>query len=304
MTTTIEQQRPRIIWSAIAEPGDQAASKLITAAGGPEHALELIRTRTVATVIDTPEMTEGVERWSPRLEHATQNIDRIIHQLEQNSITALTPEDDRWPAALNKLGVHAPVILYTRGNTALLNTGRRAAVVGARANTLSGEHSTQAIVRTLTSHDVTIVGGGSYGIDAIAHREALALGKPTIMVSASGLDVRYPAGNFDLIRRIEETGAVISELPPVSQPTKWRFLQRNRIVAALSDTVIVTEAGWRSGSLNIAAHANALGIPVGAVPGPLEAVASAGCLRLIEETGATPIVTSEDAWELVRGSNT
>ena len=98
-----------------------------------------------------------------------------------------------------------------------------------------------------------------------------------------------------LLSRIAETGAVVSELPSGSALTKWRFLMRNRLIAATTKATVVVEAGWRSGSLNVAGHVVALGRPLGAVPGPVTSAASAGCHRLIREYGATIITNADDA---------
>jgi DNA processing protein len=113
------------------------------------------------------------------------------------------------------------------------------------------------------------------------------------------VDRFYPSGHDTLLTRIVESGAVISELPCGQPPTRWRFLQRNRLIAAASQATIVLEAGWRSGSLNTAGHAAQLGRPLGAVPGPVTSAASAGCHRLIRDYGATLVTTAEEMAELV-----
>ncbi|MGL4255498.1 MAG: DNA-processing protein DprA, partial [Microbacterium sp.] len=102
-----------------------------------------------------------------------------------------------------------------------------------------------------------------------------------------------------LIERIAAGGAVISEVPCGAAPTKWRFLQRNRLIAALSDATVVVEAGWRSGSLNTAGHAASLGRPLGAVPGPVTSAASAGTHRLLREYDAACITSAADVRELL-----
>jgi len=113
------------------------------------------------------------------------------------------------------------------------------------------------------------------------------------------VDRPYPSGHVDLLERIAAEGAVISELPCGAAPTKWRFLQRNRLIAATSLATIVLEAGWRSGSLNTAGHAATLGRPLGAVPGPVTSPASAGCHRLIREYDAVCVTTAAEMAELV-----
>jgi DNA processing protein len=150
----------------------------------------------------------------------------------------------------------------------------------------------------LVDRGYSIVSGAAYGIDGMAHRAALASRGQTIALLAGGVDRFYPSGHDALLTRIAENGAVISELPCGSPPTKWRFLQRNRLIAASSLATIVLEAGWRSGSLNTAGHAAALGRPVGAVPGPVTSAASAGCHRLIREHGAVCVTNADEMAEL------
>mgnify|MGYP001317297894 CR=1 FL=1 len=106
----------------------------------------------------------------------------------------------------------------------------------------------------LTGRGFVVVSGAAYGIDGVAHRAALAAGGPTVAVLAGGADRAYPAGHAELLDRIQANGVVLSELPPGAAPTRWRFLQRNRIIAALGAATVVVEAGARSGSLNTAAH--------------------------------------------------
>lgn len=114
-----------------------------------------------------------------------------------------------------------------------------------------------------------MVSGAAFGIDGAAHRAALLAGGTTIAVLAGGVDRPYPRAHTHMLDRIAATGAVISEVPCGSEPTKWRFLQRNRVIAALGDATVVVEAGHRSGALNTAGHAAAMSRPLGAVPGPV-----------------------------------
>ena len=116
---------------------------------------------------------------------------------------------------------------------------------------------------------------------------------------AGGVDRAYPVGHTQLLGQIAETGALVSEVPCGSAPTKWRFLQRNRLIAALTSATVVVEAGWRSGSLNTAGHAASLGRPVGAVPGPITSAASAGTHRLLREFAAQCITSAADILELI-----
>jgi len=150
----------------------------------------------------------------------------------------------------------------------------------------------------LVDRGYTIVSGAAYGIDGMAHRAALASHGFTVAFLAGGLDRFYPGGHEELLTRIAETGAVVSEVPCGTAPTKWRFLQRNRLIAAASQATVVLEAGWRSGSLNTAGHASALGRPLGAMPGPVTSVTSAGCHRLIRDYDAVCVTNADEMAEL------
>jgi DNA processing protein len=121
----------------------------------------------------------------------------------------------------------------------------------------------------------------------------------TVAFLAGGVDRFYPSGHDALLTRIVEEGAVMSELPCGQPPTKWRFLQRNRLIAAASQATVVIEAGWRSGSLNTAGHAAEIGRPIGAVPGPVTSAASAGCHRLIRDYDATLVTNADEIAELL-----
>ncbi len=132
-----------------------------------------------------------------------------------------------------------------------------------------------------------MISGGAYGIDAAAHRGALAAtGGATAAVMASGLDRLYPQGNHELLDRIRRDHLLISELPPGSPPARYRFLARNRIIAALSSATVIVEAALRSGARNTVSWACALGRPVLAVPGPINSVSSTtGAADVLEAVG-------------------
>ena len=165
-------------------------------------------------------------------------------------------------------------------------------VVGARACTGYGAYIAGAIGADLASAQVAVVSGAALGIDAAAHRGALAVGGPTVAVLACGIDRVYPRIHEVLLRAIAGRGAVLSELPPGASPTRFRFLHRNRIIAALGAGTVVVEAARRSGSLVTARLAAELGRVVMAVPGAVTSEQSAGTHELIRDgailvTGAT-----------------
>jgi DNA processing protein len=172
-------------------------------------------------------------------------------------------------------------------------------MVGSRAATGYGAHVAGEIAADLAERGWAIVSGGAYGVDAAAHRGALAAGGTTIAVLACGVDYAYPAGHADLFADIAARGLVISEWPPGRHPARFRFLVRNRTIAALACGTVVVEAGERSGALNTARHAAQLGKPLMAVPGPVTSAQSAGCHRIIRDWGATCVTRADDIIEML-----
>lgn len=287
----------RAIWSLICEPGDGVAGHLVAALGA-EGALREIRAHASArTVPRSPALTAGLRRWLPRLNGVA--AEGMFRTARFSRLRLMTPSDPDWPRGLADLGAHAPIALWVRGaGPALRSTGPRVALVGARACTAYGELVAGDLAADLADRGACVVSGAAFGIDAAAHRAALGTGGATIAVLAGGVDRPYPASHSDMISTIAETGAVVAEVAPGAAPTKSRFLERNRVIAALSDATVVVEAGWRSGSLNTAGHAAAIGRPLGAVPGPITSAASAGCHRLLREFDATCVTSAADVLEL------
>ena len=296
----------RIAWSRIAEPGDGVAGALLAVAGAGAALEMLVRglsparfsaeAASAGVELDAATVRAALSRWTPRLDRSgtLRDIDRALDA----GLRIVVPGDAFWPVALADLGAHQPTALWLRGEASLLRTPALS-VVGARAATDYGTRVTAEIVTGICGAGLAIVSGAAYGIDAVAHRTALAAAAPTVAVLAGGADRAYPAAHKTLLDRIAADGAVCAEMAPGSAPTRWRFLQRNRIIAALSGATLVTEAGMRSGTLNTAGHAASLGRPLGAVPGPVTSAASAGCHRLIREYAAALVTNAAEACELL-----
>ena len=308
MTTTLDRIRTitddqfglnpdddaRAIWTVISEPGDADAGQLVREHGA-HAALAIVLERT-EPADEAMNLSVLRARVLPRV--SEQIIAAAFANAHRIGAHLITPSHDHWPTGFTDLGDHAPHALWVRGDSALLAGQPSTAVVGARAATGYGEHVIMEISAGLVDRGHTIVSGAAYGIDGMAHRAALASRGRTIAYLAGGVDRHYPSGHDALLTRIAKAGAVVSELGCGQSPTKWRFLQRNRLIAAAAGATLVVEAGWRSGSLNTAGHALALGRPLGAVPGPVTSVASAGCHRLIREFGARVITNADEAAEL------
>ena len=292
-----DERAARIILAVASEPSDAVTGRMIRAVGATEAVARAVADEVPAG----PDGDTWQRRLTPRID-VTQ-AQRVIAETERHGMQVLIPGDADWPASVNALGDHAPVALWAKGDTALLAGPMwdRLTITGARASTGYGEHITTDLVQSAVSDARTVLSGGAYGIDGAAHRAALTFGGSTIAVLAGGLDRPYPAGHTELLGRVADDGLLVSELPPGAAPTKWRFLQRGRLLAALSGTVLIAEAGYRSGSLHTAARAIELGRPVGAIPGPLTSAASAGCHRLMRDGLGSIITGYDDVRELLHG---
>jgi DNA processing protein len=266
---------------------------------GPVEAAERVRRGKVDDVL-------------ARHTEARREIDRAAEDLEllaRRGGRLITPDQDEWPtlafaafgsgAAVSKPQGRAPLVLWALGPARLDETAERAAaVVGTRAATSYGQQVAADLAAGLAEHDVAVVSGGAYGIDGAAHRAALAADGVTVGVLAGGLDIPYPAGHSALLHRIGGDGLLVTEYPLGVRPARYRFLTRNRLVAAFAGAAVVVEAGLRSGAANTAAWARVLGRVVGAVPGPVTSSASTGCHALLR-AGAEVITRAEDIIEVV-----
>ncbi|WP_175988268.1 DNA-processing protein DprA [Microbacterium tenebrionis] len=289
------QTLARAAWSVIAEPGDGVAGALIAQLGAPEALRFGLSDESFG--LAEKAVHDGRRRWMPRA-HPRAVRDALRGAAEVGA-RVLLPGDADWPSAVDDLGDHAPTMLWVRGEASHLAATSRVAIVGARAATAYGDSVAAELAGDLAAGGTMVVSGGAYGIDGSAHRASLGAGGATVAFLAGGVDRAYPAGHQQLFERIRSSGAVLSELPCGAAPTKFRFLARNRLIAALGAATVVVEAGWRSGSLNTAGHASSLGRPLGAVPGPVTSAASAGCHRLMREYDAVCVTNAAEVREML-----
>jgi len=309
----------RAALSRLMEPQDVAGLALVQVAGavdalgiatgelraGPELEREI-----TALLADSGATTSwagmeaALKRWQPRIPDLAP--ERDLATMARLGGRLIIPSDELWPAQLSDLGIQEPLCLWWRGQEQPLPAvDTSIALVGSRDSTSYGASVTGDLAYSLAQRGFTVVSGGAYGIDAHAHRAALAGGAgavPTIAVMAGGVDRFYPSGNEDLLRAVCNQGAVLAEVPPGSAPTRYRFLQRNRLIAALSAVTVVVEARWRSGALNTAHHAESRGRAVGAVPGSVHSANSAGCHRLLRDGGAVCVTDAAEIAELASPS--
>lgn len=287
----------RIALSMIAEPNDPTTGYVLARHGG----VETLR------LIESDDEVPGLARadvlmWRERL--ATRTTPGLLDQMaqaEQHGFGTLIPADKEWPAGLNDLGERSPYLLWTRGAASFLTTALsdRATITGSRAATSYGEQIAGELVTGLADEERGVVSGGAYGIEGAAHKSVLAASGQTIAVLANGLDRPYPTGHSELLNQIGDVGLLVSELPPGTAPTRHRFLARNRLLAALSGATVIPEAGPRSGSMTTVIAARELGRGVGAVPGPVTSVASAGPNELIKQGLASLVTQPSDVIALL-----
>ncbi len=217
--------------------------------------------------------------------------------IEKFNIRPLFISDEKYPKRLLNC-YDSPELLYYKG-TADLNTSKIVAVVGTRDNTEYGKQVTEKLVKELSAHQVLIVSGLAYGIDAIAHKAALKNGLPTVGVLAHGLDQIYPSHHNGLAKEMLKDGGLLTEFRSRTKPDKHNFPTRNRIVAGMSDATIVVETGLRGGSMITAELANGYNKDVFAFPGKVTDNKSAGCNYLVKSNKAMLLTDAQDLLEVM-----
>jgi len=232
-----------------------------------------------------PEPGQGIraQQVVAALAAAARDGPAVVERMAAGRIDWLTLDDPAYPARLRLLEVPPPV-LFLRGDSSGLANRSSVAVVGTRRPTDAGRRTAARIADALARVGVTVVSGLAYGIDGAAHEATVLAGGPTVAVLGSGHDHLVPAAHRRLAERIVASGgAIVSELPPDTIPTRGTFPRRNRVISGLADATIVVEAAARSGALITAAWALEQGRECFVVPGSIDALASAGCLAFLRE---------------------
>lgn len=217
---------------------------------------------------------------------------QTLRRLREKNIRIMTVLDEHYPVLLKEIA-QPPWVLYVLGSVSLLKDPAAIAIVGTRRPTPYGKKVAHRLAYGLAERRFTVVSGMALGIDAEAHKGALAAGGRTVAVLGCGVDVIYPKSNRPLYRELIHSGAVISEFPPGTAPRPGHFPQRNRIISGLSRGTVVVEAQEKSGSLITADMSVDQNRDVFAVPGPITSSRSVGTNRLIQQ-GAVCVTSVED----------
>ena len=275
--------------------GPQLTRQLMSYGGSAKNVLHLppgklrkipgVGPKVVATLT-------GAERTT-----ALRRAEEALCKAEKDNVQLLFYTSKQFPRRLKQLP-DAPVLLYYQG-TADLNAPKTVGVVGTRKATEYGREQTEKLVQGLVPHRPLVVSGLAYGIDIFAHRAALQEGLDTIGVMATGLDIIYPPAHRKTAEKMREQGGLLTEFPFGTQPDKYNFPSRNRIIAGLSDGTVVVEAARKGGALITAELAISYDREVLAVPGPLGSPASTGCHDLIKAHKAALYAEPKDLEELL-----
>ncbi|WP_370465684.1 DNA-processing protein DprA [Nocardia sp. GTS18] len=299
-TVDLDVDERRLAWVYLSRvvQGPCAPLSALIASVGVREAARAVREH------ELPDALRGPTAARREMDSAAKDLETI----QRIGGRVITPDDDEWPGwrmlGLDQLDTDrdreaaVPLVLWARGPLSLRTASERAvAVVGSRCSSGYGMQVAGEIACDLAGRGWTIVSGAAFGIDAAAHRAALAVGGPTVAVLACGVDRPYPAQHDRLLAAIADSGLVVSEYPPGVAAQKHQFLARNRLIATLGDGVLVVEAGLRSGARNTVKWARRLGRPAMAVPGPVGSASSVGCHRMIREGEALLVTRAEDVIE-------
>ena len=211
----------------------------------------------------------------------------------------ITPEDNDWPISLADLATPPIGLVIAGDRSVLLKLDKSISIVGSRRPTNYGLQLSYSLASQASLAQLAVVSGGAYGIDTASHQGALSVGGLSIAVLAGGINRLYPLENQKLFKDITKSGLLISEVMPNTESKPYRFLIRNRLIAALSRSTVVVEAKFISGSIRTARDAAEIFRPVFAIPGPVTSPLSEGCHRLIAERVADIATSLDEILEVI-----
>lgn len=296
---TDEDRAARVALTWLAEPGNRVVWAMVRD-DGAVRTLDRLARGEAPTASLRASVASKMRRDDPR-----RPAERVLERAGRLGARIVVPSDEEWPGRVDELSslefdtqgqtnrnVRPPLCFWVRGPLPLGETLRRSvAVVGSRAASPYGLTVTADLAYGLAQNDWTVVSGGAYGIDTAAHRGAMAGSGRTVAVLACGIDRPYPPGNADMFESIADSGLLISEWPPGSEPLRHRFLIRNRVIAAATAGTVVVEAAARSGATQTMGRVLALRRPAMVVPGPVTSAMSVGCHELLRANPDATLVT-------------
>lgn len=283
-----ERRRFQVAYSLLPFGKPGMGKALLDFAGTPEA---VFCDRTVKTLSQLPETLRQALACKDAL---LREADSILDKTQQLGCSLTFYGEADYPHRLT-FCEDAPSLIYYKGKM-VLNAPKVLAIVGTRKPTPAGREWTENLVKGLAAKQpgLVIVSGLAYGIDVSAHIAALNHTLPTVAVLAHGLDRLYPAAHSQIAQALQTHGCLLSELKPGTTAEGWRFLQRNRIVAGISDACIVVESGEKGGSLNTATRAFEYARPVYSRPGRPTDTHSKGSNNLIKHLVASLVDEPDD----------
>jgi DNA processing protein len=286
----INEARARLILFSIIEPADPFWSYEINQRGGLSVYHRIISGNHYLKQQDILKLQQQImQRQFKHLELEISNAGGVF----------IAPEDNDWPIALADLAAPPIGLVIVGDRNVLLKLDKSISIVGSRQPTNYGLQLSYSLASQASLAGLVVVSGGAYGIDTACHKGALSVGGLCISVLAGGVNKLYPLENQKLFRNITKSGLLISEVMPNIESKPYRFLIRNRLIAALSRSTVVVEAKFISGSIRTARDAAEIFRPVFAIPGPVTSALSEGCHRLIAERVADIATSLDEILEVI-----
>ena len=286
----INEARARLILFSIIQPADPFWSYEINQRGGLSVYERIISGRYYLKQKDILKIQQQIMQWQ---------VKDLELEISKAGGVFITPEDNDWPISLADLATPPIGLVIAGDRSVLLKLDKSISIVGSRQPTNYGLQLSYSLASQASLAQLVVVSGGAYGIDTASHQGALSVGGISIAVLAGGINRLYPLENQKLFKDITKSGLLISEVMPNIESKPYRFLVRNRLIAALSRSTVVVEAKFISGSIRTARDAAEIFRPVFAIPGPVTSPLSEGCHRLIAERVADIATSLDEILEVI-----
>ena len=286
----INESSTRLILFSIIEPADPFWSYEINQRGGLSVYERIISGRYYLKQKDILKIQQQIMQ---------REVKELEIEISKAGGVFITPQDNDWPTSLADLAMPPIGLVIAGDRSVLLKLDKSISIVGSRQPTNYGLQLSYSLASQASLAQLVVVSGGAYGIDTAAHQGALSAGGLSIAVLAGGINRLYPLENQKLFKDITKSGLLISEVMPNTESKPYRFLIRNRLIAALSRSTVVVEAKFISGSIRTARDAAEIFRPVFAIPGPVTSPLSEGCHRLIAERVADIATSLDEILEVI-----